>query len=107
MMACAPSSRALATATTMPRSLKDPVGCWPSTLRYSSGTPMARPRLAGVHERREALAQAERRRGGADGQELREALHESRATALDGLLALQLLEHLAHAHGVRRRRRTG
>ena len=42
-MAWAPASRALATATTMPRSLNEPVGLLPSSLRYSSGQPMARP----------------------------------------------------------------
>ena len=33
MIARAPSSSAFATATTMPRSLNEPVGFWPSTLR--------------------------------------------------------------------------
>ena len=32
MIARAPSSSAFATATTMPRSLNEPVGFWPSTL---------------------------------------------------------------------------
>ena len=32
-IARAPASAALATATTMPRSLNEPVGFWPSTLR--------------------------------------------------------------------------
>ena len=36
MMALAPASTALDTATVMPRSLKDPVGLAPSTFRYTS-----------------------------------------------------------------------
>ena len=40
----APASTALATATTIPRSLNEPVGFWPSTLRYRFGAPMAAPR---------------------------------------------------------------
>ena len=42
-IARAPDSTALATATTMPRSLNEPVGFWPSTLRYRFGAPMAAP----------------------------------------------------------------
>ncbi len=38
-MARLPASTALATATTMPRSLKDPVGLQPSSLKYSSPQP--------------------------------------------------------------------
>ena len=44
-IARAPSSSALATATTMPRSLNEPVGFMPSTFRWSSGMPIERPRL--------------------------------------------------------------
>jgi len=43
-MALAPASAAFATATTMPRSLNEPVGFWPSTLRYRSPSPSADPR---------------------------------------------------------------
>ena len=39
-----PASAALATATTMPRSLNEPVGFWPSTLRYRLRSPSAAPR---------------------------------------------------------------
>src|SRR5206468_10873665 len=38
----APASSALATATTMPRSLNEPVGFWPSTFSQISGTPVSR-----------------------------------------------------------------
>ena len=38
----APSSTAFATATTIPRSLNDPVGFWPSTLSQTSGMPSSR-----------------------------------------------------------------
>ena len=44
MMARLPSSRALAMATTMPRSLKDPVGLHPSSLKYNSGHPSSAAR---------------------------------------------------------------
>ena len=44
--ALAPASTAFATATTMPRSLNEPVGFWPSTLRYRFGAPIAAPRRA-------------------------------------------------------------
>src|SRR4029077_19958219 len=40
-----PASSALATATTMPRSLKDPVGFRPSYLKNSRLRPRARPML--------------------------------------------------------------
>ena len=36
MIALAPDSTALLTASVMPRSLKEPVGLHPSTLRYTS-----------------------------------------------------------------------
>ena len=41
-----PSSTALAIATTMPRSLNDPVGLHPSSLKYSLPTPNSFSRLA-------------------------------------------------------------
>ena len=41
-IARAPASAALATATTMPRSLNEPVGFWPSTLRYRLAQPQRR-----------------------------------------------------------------
>ena len=41
----APSSTAFATATTMPRSLKEPVGFRPSYLKKSLFNPSAGPRL--------------------------------------------------------------
>ncbi len=53
----------------------------------------------GMHEWGEALAEPERRSGQGDGQEVREALHEARPAPARGLLALQLLQHLAHAQG--------
>src|SRR5215213_9516410 len=40
----APSSSAFATAMTMPRSLNDPVGFWPSTFRYRLRRPSDSPR---------------------------------------------------------------
>ena len=40
----APASSALATAMTMPRSLNEPVGFWPSILRCRFGRPIAAPR---------------------------------------------------------------
>ena len=44
MMARVPSSKALAMATTMPRSLNEPVGLQPSSLKYSSEQPNSRPK---------------------------------------------------------------
>jgi hypothetical protein len=41
MIAWVPASMALATATTMPRSLKEPVGLRPSNLRWSEPRPRA------------------------------------------------------------------
>src|SRR6185369_1661542 len=46
MIPDAPASRAFATARTMPRSLNEPVGFWPSTLRYRFTRPKASPRCA-------------------------------------------------------------
>ena len=48
-IARAPASAALATATTIPRSLNEPVGFWPSTLRYRLRRPerRAEPRRRG------------------------------------------------------------
>ena len=43
-IAVAPSSRAFATAITMPRSLKEPVGFAPSNFRWRFGMPQAAPR---------------------------------------------------------------
>ena len=43
MTAWAPSSTALETATTMPRSLNEPVGFMPSYFTYRFGTPMRAP----------------------------------------------------------------
>ena len=40
----APASMAFETATTMPRSLNEPVGFRPSSLRWSRGTPILAPR---------------------------------------------------------------
>ena len=52
-IARAPASAALATARTMPRSLNEPVGFWPSTLRYRLARPSASPsrpaRTSGVN----------------------------------------------------------
>ena len=45
-IARAPASAALATATTMPRSLNEPVGFWPSTLRWRFGDADAPRRAA-------------------------------------------------------------
>ena len=59
MIARDPSSIALATATTMPRSLNEPVGFMPSTLRWSSGAAYLPAQVARVNERRVALAQAD------------------------------------------------
>ena len=42
-IAFAPASAALATATTMPRSLNEPVGFWPSILRYRLDRPIDAP----------------------------------------------------------------
>ena len=44
MTALLPSSSALAMATTIPRSLKEPVGLQPSSLKYSSSQPSSLPR---------------------------------------------------------------
>ena len=45
-MALLPASSALAMATTMPLSLKEPVGLHPSSLRYSSPQPISFPSLS-------------------------------------------------------------
>ena len=44
IMALVPSSNALAIATTIPRSLNEPVGLQPSSLKYNSEQPNSRPR---------------------------------------------------------------
>src|SRR4029079_6639962 len=83
----APSSSALATARTIPRSLKLPVGFWPSTFRWRLRRPMASPRRRAwtsgvvaeprcVDERRRALAERDDGRGRPDGQDLAVALDE-------------------------------
>src|SRR4030042_2204282 len=41
MIAELPASKALAIATTMPRSLKEPVGLHPSSLKYNSPQPIS------------------------------------------------------------------
>ena len=75
----APSSSALATARTIPRSLKLPVGFWPSTLKYRLAQPERLAEAARVDERRRALAERDDRRRVGDGQELAVALDELRA----------------------------
>ena len=52
MIARAPSSTAFATATTIPRSLNEPVGFWPSTLANRRSRPSRRPEAAERDERR-------------------------------------------------------
>ena len=75
----APASRAFATATTIPRSLKLPVGFCPSTLRYRFPQPERLPETARVDERRRALAERHDRRRVGDGEELAVALDEAGA----------------------------
>ena len=78
-MARAPASAALATATTIPRSLNEPVGFWPSTFRTEPAQAERLAEVRGVDERREALAQGQARGRVGHRQERAIALHQARA----------------------------
>ena len=79
MIARAPASSAFATATTMPRSLNEPVGFWPSTLACRFDSPSRAPSRREADERREALAEVSARRRVGDRQERAVALDQRRA----------------------------
>ena len=74
----------LATATTMPRSLNEPVGFWPSTFSVQVRQAELGAEAAQPDERRGALAERERRRRVGHRQEAPVALDEARARAAAG-----------------------
>ena len=76
-----PASAALATARTMPRSLNEPVGFWPSILRYRLGQSERGAEPGRVHQRRRPFAEGQRRRVLRDRQESPVAFHEARPPA--------------------------
>ena len=100
MTALAPSSMALATATTMPRSLNEPVGFWPSILRYSCGTPMARPSLRACTS---GVKPSPRPSGGVSSvrgrKSAKRSIRRGRRPVLD-CSAWSCAQDLAHAHGL-------
>ena len=79
MIARAPSSSAFATATTMPRSLNEPVGFWPSTLRCRFGEAERRAQAARATSGVAPSPSVSDGRRVGDGQERAVSLDEPRA----------------------------
>ena len=77
--AFAPSSIAFATATTMPRSLNEPVGLHHLELEVELVDAEEGPMWRGPHERRAALAEVDARRGRGQRQEVGVALDDAAA----------------------------
>ena len=98
MIARAPASSALATATTMPAVLERARRVRALDLEVEQRAAHRAAERARMDERREALAEAQRWGVRRDRQERREALHQPGTRPRLPCSARSWLEHLAHAH---------